>query len=146
MARTRPPSWLVRGFSAWHRGMLWLSRGRFLNRFRGGKILLLTTIGRKTGKSRTWPLLYLDDGDGFVVVGSNGGHDHDPAWCFNLRAKPDGMVGVDGRDVKVRARFATGTERADWWKKFVAAYDGYADYERATDREIPVVMLEPVAA
>ena len=144
MARARPPDWFVRAFSAWHRGVLWISRGRLLNRYRGGKILLLTTIGRKTGKARTWPLLYLDEGDGFVVVGSNGGDDRDPAWVLNLKADSTAMVSVEGRDVKVRARTATGTERSEWWEKFVAANDGYADYARATDREIPVVMLEPV--
>lgn len=126
--------------------MLRLTGGRILNRFRGGRILLLTSKGRRTGQERTWPLLYLDDGDGFVVVGSNGGHDHDPAWCLNLRADSAASVEVEGRKVPVRARFATGTERAGWWDRFVAAYDGYADYERATDREIPVVMLEPVAS
>jgi F420H(2)-dependent quinone reductase len=144
MAPVQPPTWFIRGFSAWHRGVLWLTGGRFLNRYRGGKILLLTTTGRKTGKKRTWPLLYLDNGDGFVVVGSNGGHDHDPAWCLNLRADPAATVEVAHREVAVRARFASGVERAEWWTRLVAANDGYADYERATEREIPVVLLDPV--
>jgi deazaflavin-dependent oxidoreductase (nitroreductase family) len=126
--------------------MLRLTGGRLLNSFRGGRILLLTTTGRRTGTARTWPLLYLADGDGFVVVGSNGGHDHDPAWCHNLRADPSASVEVEGRRIRVRARFATGTERTAWWDRFVEAYDGYADYERATDREIPVVILERAAA
>jgi F420H(2)-dependent quinone reductase len=143
MARPQPPSWLIRGFSVWHRAVLRLTGGRLVNRFRGGKILLLTTTGRRTGKQRTWPLLYLDDGDGFVVVGSNGGHDHDPAWVLNLEANPAATVAIAGRDVPVRARTAQGAERAEWWKRFVAAYEGYADYEQATEREIPVVLLEP---
>ncbi|MGH9024999.1 MAG: nitroreductase family deazaflavin-dependent oxidoreductase, partial [Acidimicrobiia bacterium] len=126
--------------------MLRLTGGRVLNRFRGGKILLLTSTGRRTGNLRTWPLLYLDDGDGFVVVGSNGGHDHDPAWCLNLRAEPAASVDVEGKKVAVRARFARGAERAEWWDRFIAAYVGYADYQGATDREIPVVMLEPGAS
>jgi deazaflavin-dependent oxidoreductase (nitroreductase family) len=126
--------------------MLQLTGGRLLNRFRGGRILLLTTTGRRTGTPRTWPLLYLADGDGYVVVGSNGGHDHDPAWCLNLRADPAASVEVEGTRIPVRARFVTGTERTAWWGRFVDAYDGYADYERATDREIPVVVLQRTAA
>jgi deazaflavin-dependent oxidoreductase (nitroreductase family) len=110
-------------------------------------MILLTTTGRKTGKPRTWPLLALDRGNGggagWVITGSNGGHDHHPAWYLNLLADPDATVTVDGKDVAVRARVADDAERAEQYPRFVAVVPGYADYERATSRVIPVVFLEP---
>jgi deazaflavin-dependent oxidoreductase (nitroreductase family) len=109
-------------------------------------MILLTTTGRKTGKPRTWPLLALepdDDGAGWVVTGSNGGHDQHPAWYLNLLADPNATVTVGGREVAVRARVAGDAERAVEYPRFVAVVPGYADYERATTRVIPVVFLEP---
>jgi deazaflavin-dependent oxidoreductase (nitroreductase family) len=123
--------------------MLRLSGGRFLASHRGEPMILLTTTGRKTGKSRTWPLMALRDGDGWIVTGSNGGHDQHPGWYLNLLAKPEATVTAGGRDVPVRARVADDAECAALYPRFVALVPGYADYERATTRVIPVVFLEP---
>ena len=143
MAVTRLPAWFTRRVSSFHRNMLRLSRGRFLGDVRGEPMILLTTTGRKTGKPRSWPLLALRANGGWVVTGSNGGHDQHPAWYLNLLARPEATVTVGGRDVRLRARVADPTERAEQYPRFVAVVRGYADYERATTRVIPVVFLEP---
>jgi deazaflavin-dependent oxidoreductase (nitroreductase family) len=123
--------------------MLQVSRGRFLSRHKGEPMILLTTTGRKTGKARTWPLMALRNGDGWIVTGSNGGHDHHPAWYLNLLADADATVSEGGRETPVRARVADDTERAEQYPRFIALVHGYADYEQATNRVIPVVFLEP---
>jgi F420H(2)-dependent quinone reductase len=143
VAATRLPAWFTRRVSNFHRNMLKLSGGKFLGAHKGEPMILLTTTGRKTGKARTWPLLALRDGDGWVVTGSNGGHDHHPAWYLNLVANPDATVNAGGHDTLVRARVADAAERAEQYPRFVARVPGYADYERATTRIIPVVFLEP---
>jgi deazaflavin-dependent oxidoreductase (nitroreductase family) len=150
LALTRLPAWFTRRISSFHRNMLRLSGGRFLGRVKGEPMVLLTTLGRKTGKARTWPLLALEPRDGggagWVVTGSNGGHDQHPAWYLNLLADPNATVTVGGRDVAVRARVADDHERALEYPRFVAVVPGYADYERATTRVLPVVFLEPLGS
>ena len=104
-------------------------------------VLLLTTTGRKSGKKRTMPLVYLPDGDNMVVIASNGGADQHPAWWLNLRAHPKAEVQV-GRDAKtVVAEKAQGEERKRLWSAVVEMYHGYDEYRRMTEREIPVVIL-----
>jgi len=120
------------------------TNGRVGGRIAGGPVLLLTTIGRKSGKERTVPLLYLRDGEDMVVVGSNGGTATSPAWWLNLTANPEATVEVGGRKVRVRAEEAGSEEKERLWPKLVEMYGGYEDYRRRTDREIPVVFLHPV--
>jgi deazaflavin-dependent oxidoreductase (nitroreductase family) len=122
-----------------------LTGGRLLGRIAGVPVLLLTTTGRKTGAPRTKPLLYLADGDAFVVAASYAGEPRHPAWWLNLRADPKALVQVGSRVVEVRAREAEGEERARLWRGIVAQDDAFAEYERRTARRIPVVVLEPVA-
>jgi deazaflavin-dependent oxidoreductase (nitroreductase family) len=153
MARSplvRMPKPMIKGFSSLHRAMLSMSGGRVGTKFRGQPLILLTTTGRKTGKERTWPLVGLPiDADaparGWVIAGSYGGHDTHPAWYLNLQAHPQAMVHEGTRTVEVRARDATPTERAEHWPRFVELLGTYAEYQEATDRQIPVVLLEPVA-
>lgn len=137
------PKAMIRGFSALHRGWLKLTRGRLGNRFRGAPIVLLATTGRKTGKERTWPLLTLRDGDAYVFAASNGGHDQQPAWYLNLEANPDVTIKDKGATVVGRARITSGSERASWYARFVETYKAYGDYAEATEREIPIVIVEP---
>jgi deazaflavin-dependent oxidoreductase (nitroreductase family) len=106
-------------------------------------MLLLDHVGAKSGRRRTNPLVYIRDGENFVLVASRGGAQRNPAWFHNLRANPDTSIQVGRRRHAVRARTATGDERARLWPKAVAAYGGYADYQRRTSREIPLVILEP---
>ncbi len=109
-------------------------------------MLLLTTRGRRTGRSHTVPLLYLKGGDALVIIASWGGRDHHPHWYLNLLAEPRAEVHVRGRVWRVEARTAQGTERAAWWQRAVDAHHGYAEYQGRTRREIPVVILEPERA
>ena len=106
-------------------------------------VLLLTTTGRRSGKSRTTPLLYLREGEAIVVVGSNGGSDSTPAWWLNLRSEPHAEVEIGRARTRVTARKASPEEHVRLWAQFTAGYPGYAKYATKTAREIPVVMLEP---
>lgn len=110
---------------------------------KGVPICLLTTKGRKTGRPRTQPLLYMPDGDRVVIVASQGGLPKDPLWYLNLCADPHVTVQVR-RDVRrMRARTASQDERAALWPRLVAVYADFDKYQSWTDREIPVVICEP---
>lgn len=106
-------------------------------------ILLLDHVGAKSGKRRTTPLLYVRDGEQYVIVASKGGHPKHPAWLHNLRANPDTEIQVGSRRMKVHAREARPEERGRLWAKAVAAWKAYEDYQARTDREIPLVVLDP---
>jgi deazaflavin-dependent oxidoreductase (nitroreductase family) len=108
-----------------------------------GKMLLLDHVGAKSGVKRTSPLLYVEDGANLVIVGSKGGFPKHPAWFHNLQANPDTTVQIGSEVRPVHARIATVEERPRLWAKAVAAYHGYEDYQARTDREIPLVVLEP---
>jgi deazaflavin-dependent oxidoreductase (nitroreductase family) len=105
--------------------------------------LLLDHVGAKSGTHRTSPLVYGRDGANFVLVASKGGYPKNPAWFHNLLAHPDTAVQVGSRRQDVHARVATGEERARLWALMLGVYGGYADYQRRTKREIPLVILEP---
>ena len=105
-------------------------------------MLLLDHVGAKSGRKRTSPLGYVEDSDDLVLVASKGGHPRHPAWFHNLMANPDTMVQVGSERRQVRARVANKTERKRLWPKAVAAYGGYDGYQKRTDREIPLVILE----
>lgn len=119
------------------------TRGAAGKRLVNNDMLLLTTMGRHTGRQHTVPLLYLRDGPNFVVFASWGGRDYQPDWYLNLLSYPSGSVQVPGARIAVVARTAAAAERELWWRRAVEAYEGYAEYQARTDREIPVVFLEP---
>jgi deazaflavin-dependent oxidoreductase (nitroreductase family) len=120
-----------------------LSGGRMGGKVGGGPVLLLTTTGRKSGQPRTAPVLYLADGDSYVVINTNAGNEKTPAWSLNLRANPDGEVEIGRKRVQVRARLAEGEERADLWRRHSEQYSGWDYYESKLDREVGVFVLEP---
>jgi F420H(2)-dependent quinone reductase len=103
------------------------------------------TTGRKSGRERTVPLLYLKDGEDLVVVGSNGGTAAPPAWWLNLMEDSEATVEIGGRKVHVRAEEVGSEGKERLWPKLVKMYGGYEDYRRRTDREIPVVLLQPAS-
>ena len=111
--------------------------------FNGVACVILTTTGRKTGKTRKTPLVRVPNGDGYLVIASMGGQPKHPVWYLNVLAHPQVALqdGPDRRDYA--ARVAEGDERAELWDVAVAAYADYADYQERCDREIPVVVLEP---
>jgi deazaflavin-dependent oxidoreductase (nitroreductase family) len=105
--------------------------------------LLLDHVGAKSAKARTSPLAYGVDGEDLILVASKGGYPKNPAWYYNLMAHPDTTVQVGSRRKRVHARTATPQERERLWALMVGVYGGYEDYRRRTDREIPLVVLEP---
>ncbi|SCG47945.1 deazaflavin-dependent oxidoreductase, nitroreductase family [Micromonospora siamensis] len=107
--------------------------------------LVITTTGRRSGKPRSNPLLYVPDGDAYVVIGSNWGQQHQPGWAMNLLADPAAEVDVKGRRTRVRAEVATGAERDRLWQLLVTEWPAYRTYvERAGGREIRIFRLVPV--
>ncbi|MCW2913596.1 MAG: nitroreductase [Actinomycetia bacterium] len=110
----------------------------------GTTTLILTTTGRKTGQSRSNPLIYQRYGDDVLVVASKGGDDQPPAWYLNLQAEPEVQVQVKGDRYTARARTATPEEKPEMWRTMTAAWPAYDEYQQKTDREIPVIVLERV--
>jgi len=109
----------------------------------GMPILLLTTTGRRTGKPRTTPLYYVTDGENIVVVASNAGRQRHPNWWLNLAENPEAEVQVRHQKRRVKAEEAIGVERQRLWRLVVGTYPGYQEFQRATTRKIPVVVLRP---
>jgi F420H(2)-dependent quinone reductase len=158
-ATNRPPGLdhpivpkLMRLYSHAH---VWVYRktgGRLGNKWRVGAafprgvpVLLLTTIGRKSGQPKTTPILYMEDGERVIIVGSQGGMRNHPQWYLNLIENPDVAVQIGSRVRKMRAHIADSQEHAALWPRLVALYADYATYQAWTDRVIPVVILEPTA-
>ena len=108
----------------------------------GSTVLLLTTTGRSSGKPRTTPLIYAQDGDRYVIVASKGGAPEHPGWYLNLERDPDVELQVKDQVVHARARTAGGDERERLWRTANEVWPHYAEYAQKTDREIPVVVLE----
>lgn len=107
--------------------------------------LLLTTTGRRSGKPIVMPLIYGEAGGNYVVVASKGGAPTHPGWYLNLSAHSNVEVQILAKRFRATARTASGAERAELWQQMAAIYPPYNDYQAKTDREIPVVVLEPAA-
>lgn len=125
----------------------WIYRatgGKWLGRFPGGaQVCLLTTTGRRSGRARTVPLLYLRDEEDYVVVASQGGAPRHPGWYVNLRATPAARLQIGADTIDVTARTVAPEDRAALWPRLVALYPPYDAYQRHTTRAIPVVRLTP---
>jgi deazaflavin-dependent oxidoreductase (nitroreductase family) len=119
------------------------SRGRLFGQIAGTPVLLLTTVGRRSGAPRTVPVVYLPDDERLVVIGSNAGHETAPAWSLNLEANPVAEVEIGGERRNVRARVAEGEERTELWRKMNEQYSGFDDYSARTTREIRLFVLDP---
>ena len=143
-----PSDLQLKAMNAFHRTLLAVSGGRLGWRAGGMPVVELTTTGRRSKQPRTVMLTSpVQEGDSIVVVASRGGDDQHPGWFLNLRERPDVDVAFAGRKKQpMRARVATPDERASLWPRVTATYKGYAGYQRKTDREIPLVLLEPVNA
>lgn len=113
--------------------------------FHGAQALLLTVTGRSSGQSRRTALYYAQDGDDFIVVASQGGRPEHPQWYLNLTADPAVTVQVADRVFAARARTAIAEEKPRLWALATNVWPAYDDYQAKTDREIPVVVLTPVA-
>jgi deazaflavin-dependent oxidoreductase (nitroreductase family) len=129
-----------------HASAIRLSGGRIQRSFiftGGMPILVLTTVGRKSGQTRSTPVGYLRHGDGYAVLASNAGSERSPAWWLNLQAQPRAEVLADRARFAVTARRADAAEEASLWQEFAARNPGFDEYRKLTERPIPVVVLEP---
>jgi deazaflavin-dependent oxidoreductase (nitroreductase family) len=146
MSRPPPPPssrfWkLVNVVTRAHAYLYRLPGGRLGRTIRGVPVLLLEHVGRKSGRLRTTPVFYLQDGDDLVIVASKGGVPEHPAWWLNLRASPTTTVQVAGEKRRVTARQADPEEKSRLWPRLVEMYPPYAEYQSHTTRDIPVVIL-----
>ena len=126
-----------------HRMLLQSPLGPLVSTTPFGRLLILHTTGRRSGRHRETPLSYTTDGDSYVVIASDGGSPHDPDWYLNLQADPDAEIDVRGRRMRVHAETVAGGEHDRLWRQAVRSYRGYAGYQARTDRQIPVVRLSP---
>jgi len=123
-----------------------LSGGRIGAKVGDGPVLLLTTTGRKSGESRTAPVLYLAQGEAMILIDTNGGNERLPGWSHNLKAEPRAEVEIGRRKLAVTARVAAGPEREELWCASVEQYSGFDEYVEWLDRTPSVWVLEPAAA
>jgi F420H(2)-dependent quinone reductase len=138
-----PANLVQKGMAQTHRAIFHASKGRIGGKMGKAPVLLLTTIGRKSGQPRTSPLFFQPDGDRLVIIASNGGSSRHPSWYLNLLANPDVTVELEGQSRPMRVRVASDEERARLWPAMQAVYKGYDGYQRKTERHIPLVILEP---
>jgi F420H(2)-dependent quinone reductase len=120
-----------------------VSAGRIGGRMMGGEVLLLTSTGRKTGKQRTLPLIYITDGPAYVLTASMGGAPKSPSWFFNLRDNPHAVIQVKDKRINVVAEVASGEKKRELWTRLVAAMPFYEKYQQKATREIPMLILHP---
>jgi deazaflavin-dependent oxidoreductase (nitroreductase family) len=142
-----PSDLVLKGMNTVHRALLRVSGGRIGREVSGMPVLELVTTGRRSGLPRAVMLTApLREGDAYVVVASRGGDDQHPAWFLNLRDEPRVQVTVQGEpQVSMIAKVATPDERARMWPQIAGRYRNYAGYQRRTQREIPLVLLQPLA-
>ena len=127
----------------WHARLYRRLGGRFVGRWFGGPVAVLETVGRKSGKQRATPVIYAWDGDDLIVVSANAGNPRPQAWALNLRANPEATIVIGGERRRVRAREAVGEERERRLGVYRRVYPKVDAYTAFTDREFPVIVLEP---
>lgn len=121
-----------------------VSGGKIAGTIQGLPVLLLTTTGRKTGKQRTVPLGFLDDGENYVVIASYAGQPQNPAWYHNLKSGGAASIQVGRKIMQVKAEVAGPEKKQELWARLVAIAPGYDNYQKQTTRDIPVVILHPI--
>lgn len=135
--------YLFKLFMAVHVWIYRLSGGKLGGTMRGFKVLLLTTTGRKSGKTYTTPLGRFDHEDGYIIVASNAGQPTHPAWYYNLKSNPHVTVQVLDRVIPATAEVLSGEARMEAWRQVITTAPSYANYEKQTTREIPLILLHP---
>lgn len=135
--------WLIRGFIVSHVWLYQVTSGRIGGNLGPNAILLLHTVGRKSGRPQVTPLVYFRDGDNYVITASNGGADRHPAWYHNLKAQPRTHIQVLGQRLQVRAEEVTTAERERLWPRLIASHPQFAGYQTKTTRVIPLLALRP---
>lgn len=138
--RLRMSARLITRLNLW---LLRVSKGRIGNSFLGRPLLLLTTIGRKSGVPRTQPIFYLQQDERILLVASNGGYAEDPLWLMNARANPKVTVSIRGRSRDMYLRIVSDAEKAQLWPSMAAAFPYWQEVSDRCERNIPVAVLEP---
>jgi deazaflavin-dependent oxidoreductase (nitroreductase family) len=126
-----------------HVALYRMSKGKLANEIANMPILLITTYGRKSGKLRSNPIVYIRDGQDYLVTASAGGMDWNPDWYFNLKKQPEARIQVGENVLDVAAVIINGDERTRLYDRFKAASPNFVKYEKGTSREIPVIRLIP---
>ena len=143
--KSRPGAWVfARTLHYFDRPVLHLSRGRYslTSALSGLPVVAVTTIGAKSGQPRSMPLVAIPDGEHVILIASNFGQQHHPAWYYNLRVHPEVQLTYEGKTVNYLARETDGIERERCWQRAVDVYSGYTRYkERAGQRQIGVFLL-----
>ena len=121
-----------------------VSGGRIGGKMGKVPVLLLTATGRKTGKKRTLPLVYIMDGSAYVITASAGGADKNPGWFFNIRSNPQATIQVKDKHITVMAEIAGQEKKSELWARLVEVAPNFAGYQKRTSRDIPMVILHPV--
>jgi F420H(2)-dependent quinone reductase len=137
-----PPRWLLKTFTRINVIVYKLSGGRLMNELEGMPIVLVTMKGAKSGRTRTIPLMYVPHEKGFILVASQGGMPKNPVWYHNLVKNPDIEITHGGETRALTARRVDEEEKAALWPICVEYYPPYADYQKRTDRQIPVFLCE----
>ena len=138
MSETRLPNWIEE-----HLRLYLESGGKEGHMWNGMPTLLLTTTGRQSQESKVLPLIYGKADEGYLVVASKGGHTHHPSWYLNLDANPEVEIQVGEDKMQGLARTSSGEERTKLWNFMCGVFPTYKDYQARTQREIPVVVIEP---
>ena len=141
----KPPATIVRVMGRVQTWVYRASNGRLGSRFGKAHVLILTTTGRRSGRRRDAPLIYVEDAGAYWIVGSFGGRDEHPGWVHNLRNDPAAVVRIGAHTHSVRARQASPRDRERVWPALLEAYPAYKSYEGRTGRRFEVFALEPVA-
>jgi F420H(2)-dependent quinone reductase len=135
--------WIFQQFARLQIFLYRRSGGKTMGIVRGMPVLLLTSIGRKTGKQRVTPVMYIQYGDNYVITASNAGFDANPGWFLNLQANPQTTIEVGGKTISVMARKASPEEKGRLWAELVKQAPFFEDYQKKATRDIPMVILQP---
>ncbi len=135
---------LMQLFLNFHVFIYRLTGGKVMGSFGANPILLLDMVGRKTGKKRTTPLMYIRDGNNYVITASAGGADINPAWYYNLKGNPETTIQVLGNKINVIAQEASPDKRKRLWTQLTSLAPQFKQYEKKTKRTIPMFILRPV--
>lgn len=137
-----PPRWLLKTFTRINVFVYKLSGGRLMNKLSGMPIVLVTMTGARSGRTITIPLMYVPHDKGFILVASQGGAPKHPAWYHNLVKNPEIEITFQGRTRKLTARLVDEQEKATLWPTCVEYYPPYEQYQKRTERQIPVFLCE----
>ena len=136
-----PPRGILKAANRIHVALYRMSGGKFANTIANLPILLMTTVGRKSGKRHTNPVVFITEGSDYLVSASAGSMALQPGWYFNLRDRPEATIQIGTRSFRVRAAIAEGEERTQLYAKFKAASPNFVKFEKTTSRIIPVIRL-----